>query len=351
MTVINRELRERCLETVQRRLLMLQCCAVTFIEKLNADSLSIRAEDFERYMSGAAVPHDPAHIVTTCEGLRLMRENLSALGELRARQERLMAEALQLQQDMVDFCGGVKDQVEAILVRTPLDLRPRRAAANLDDEPSPSDADRLPPPLQPQIVVPMTGSTMSRSLSDLFNKTISCTNAPSVLPPADESDVGGVEGQAKTVGYDDDRKERLEVGSAVIPAASEVRESADGEHGDKLDDAFQNAKDGIAAPAAANDDPDESGLSRADDTASVSSLLLDGTVASLNDTEMSLLDDPFIALGASGDRDSLNDDAETGGSESCAVSAEVDCVSKSPPPAPKSSDEKAVENVEEMQKA
>ena len=92
-------------------LLLLQCCAVAFIEKLNADSLSIRQEDFDRYMSGAAVPHDPGRLITTCEGLRLMRQNMAALVELRARQERLMAEALQLQQDMVDYCASTRDQV------------------------------------------------------------------------------------------------------------------------------------------------------------------------------------------------------------------------------------------------
>jgi hypothetical protein len=338
---------------------------VTFIEKLNADSLSIRAEDFERYMSGAAVPHDPAHIVTTCEGLRLMRENLTALSELRARQERLMAEALQLQQDMVDFCGGVRDQVETILKRTPLDLRPRRAAANLDDEPSPGDADRLPPPLQPQILVPMTGSTMSRSLSDLFNngtKTISCTNAATVLPPGADasSEAHGVEEPAKADsggvnGPENSREDRSELGSAVNPSAADAAQTADlaaqcqeldGEFDGKID-TFQNAKDGVTATGA-SDDPDESVLSRADDTASISSLLMDGPMMSLNDAEMSLLDDPFIALGASGDRDSLNEDAETGGSEVGTVPAEVDELATIVP-APELSAENTVDGVNEIQ--
>jgi len=42
---------------------MLQCCAAAFIENLNAESLSIRAEDFDRYMSGAATPHDPSQVM------------------------------------------------------------------------------------------------------------------------------------------------------------------------------------------------------------------------------------------------------------------------------------------------
>lgn len=283
---------------------MLQCCAVTFIEKLNADSLSVRPEDFERYMSGAAVPHDPAHIVTTCEGLRLMRENLSALTELRTRQERLMAEALQLQQDMVDFCSGINDQVQAVLARAPLDLRPRRAAANLDDEPCPSDADRLPPPLQPQVVVPMTGSTMSRSLSDLFNngtKTISCTNAASVLQPMDTNEEAN-----------DEPNEAEDAGTRASQAEAEVgRRLSDVEDiGEKRDALSAVVADGVTEVAATVGD-DESGLSRAEDSGSVCSLMLDGTMMTMNDTELSLLDDPFIALGAAtGDRDSLSEDAD-----------------------------------------
>ena len=43
---------------------MLQCCAAAFIENLNAESLSIRTEDFDRYMSGAATPHDPSQVIS-----------------------------------------------------------------------------------------------------------------------------------------------------------------------------------------------------------------------------------------------------------------------------------------------
>jgi len=275
-------------------------------------------------MSGAAVPHDPAHIVTTCEGLRLMRENLLALSELRARQERLMSEALQLQQDMVDFCSGVNDQVQTLLARTPLDLRPRRAAANLDDEPSPSDADRLPPPLLPQIMVPLTGSTMSRSLSDLFNsgtKTISCTNTSSILQPIDSAESGKADDSGKLNGSKDSGVNNCETGlganSALEPHghANNTDELIGGQK--KANDEFGVKNDsllnsdhrlGDETELLGNDDADESVLSRADDSGSVSSLMMDGTMMLLNDTELSLLDDPFIALGVSGDRDSLNED-------------------------------------------
>ena len=281
------------------------------------------------------MPHDPANIITTCEGLRLMRENLSALSELRAQQERLMAEALQLQQDMIDFCSCVRDQVDATLVRTPLDLRPRRAAANLDDEPSASDAERLPPPLQPQVVVPplmMTGSSMTRSLSNLFSngtKTISCTNAadstPTYSPPAASflPNVGKsseiVEPGAATGRVADDHQAVGGV-SEINSASTPAHPSHDRTFSENVSPLVAADIDKVGSSESQPNGEEKSGLvaasnpddnSAADDTASVSSLLLDSTMTSLNETELSLLDDPFIALGANQDRDSPLDESET----------------------------------------
>lgn len=136
-------------------------------------------DEFERYMSGAATPHDPARILT-CEGLRLMQQNVTALAELRARHERLMAESLQLQQEMVDFCDGFRDAVRDVVSRTPLDVsRTQRRAACIDDEPT--DAPLLPPPLVPQQVT-AGGGANRRSVSDVLSQctaTIVCMNSSS----------------------------------------------------------------------------------------------------------------------------------------------------------------------------
>lgn len=100
-------------------------------------------------MSGEAVPHDPTKKYS-CEGLRLMHSNLASLEDLRNRQQKLMAEALQLQQDTVDFKESFKSEIDAVLARTPLTIKPRKVKVDLDAEAT--GADQLPPPLLPQVV-------------------------------------------------------------------------------------------------------------------------------------------------------------------------------------------------------
>lgn len=126
---------------------LLQCCAVAFIESLTAESLNMNPADYERYMSGEAVPAGRGNEYM-CEGLKLMYDNLKTLAELRQRQEKVMAEALQLQQDMREFKESFKKEILNVLERTPLIIKPRKCKADIDAE-DPS-CGKLPPPLLPQ---------------------------------------------------------------------------------------------------------------------------------------------------------------------------------------------------------
>ena len=55
-----------------------------------------------------------------------MQENLRVIEEIKVRQEKLNGEALQLQQDMLDFRDEFQRQIRAVLERTPLTIRPRK---------------------------------------------------------------------------------------------------------------------------------------------------------------------------------------------------------------------------------
>lgn len=96
------------------------CCAAKFIEMIDAKSLSLSEDEFNRYMNG----DQPGSISPdqrsedeeiTCEGLKLMQKNLESLAELRERQLRWRQNALKLQNEITTFKTNVGKEVEGIL--------------------------------------------------------------------------------------------------------------------------------------------------------------------------------------------------------------------------------------------
>ncbi|KAG8122818.1 hypothetical protein E2320_018236 [Naja naja] len=129
------------------------CCAVAFIEKLDAQSLNLSQEDFDRYMSGQTSPKKqepenwPANM---CVGMRQMYRNLGLLSQLNERQERIVSEAKKLERDLIDWTDGITKEVQEIVEKYPLEIKaPNPALAAIDSENV--ENDKLPPPLQPQV--------------------------------------------------------------------------------------------------------------------------------------------------------------------------------------------------------
>ncbi|XP_071403211.1 rab5 GDP/GTP exchange factor isoform X2 [Centroberyx affinis] len=133
------------------------CCAVAFIEKLDAQSLNLSPEEFERYMLGQASPRqhdaegdwpqtDPAP--ATNPVLAQLHHNLELLSGLSSRQDKLMEAAQTLQSDLLSWQENVQREVKDILEKYPLEIRPPVASAIDADN---VENDRLPPPLTPQV--------------------------------------------------------------------------------------------------------------------------------------------------------------------------------------------------------
>nr|XP_013003711.1 rab5 GDP/GTP exchange factor isoform X1 [Cavia porcellus] len=129
------------------------CCAVAFIEKLDAQSLNLSQEDFDGYMSGQTSPRkqEPeSWAPDACLGVKQMYKNLDLLSQLNERQERIMNEAKKLEKDLIDWTDGVAKEVQDIVEKYPLEIKPTaQPLAAIDSENV--ENDKLPPPLQPQV--------------------------------------------------------------------------------------------------------------------------------------------------------------------------------------------------------
>ncbi|KAM4699752.1 rab5 GDP/GTP exchange factor isoform 2-T3 [Discoglossus pictus] len=129
------------------------CCAMAFIEKLDAQSLNLSEEEFDRYMSGQASPkkQEPESWPSdACPGVKQMHKNLDLLSQLSERQDRIVHGAKKLEKDLIDWTDEVTREVQDIVEKYPLHIKTvDQALAAIDSENV--EDDRLPPPLQPQV--------------------------------------------------------------------------------------------------------------------------------------------------------------------------------------------------------
>jgi len=189
-----------------------------------------------------------------------------------------------------------------VLARTPLDLRPRRAKVNLDDDPESTEAEQLPPPLQPTVINhggTAPAGAICRSLSDFLSNITetTCTNssvAAAGVPPKFPEAISVTSSANRGVKPDETGK------SDASPDVGETTKNPIAVN--KVPTVSVTAED-VVSGLPPDDVVEESSISHADDSASVSSLLLDGTITS--GVDISLLDDPFIAIGAGCEKDSL----------------------------------------------
>ncbi|KAF7206155.1 rab5 GDP/GTP exchange factor [Nothobranchius furzeri] len=134
------------------------CCAVAFIEKLNAQSLNLSPEEFERFMSGQTSPQfsssdsdwpcSESGLGTTVTNpvLVQLNHNLELLTGLCTRQEAVMEAAQSLQADLLTWSDSVQQEVHNILEKYPLEIISKVSAIDAN-----TDNDNLPSPIKPQV--------------------------------------------------------------------------------------------------------------------------------------------------------------------------------------------------------
>ncbi|XP_065090128.1 rab5 GDP/GTP exchange factor [Ochlerotatus camptorhynchus] len=109
------------------------CCAISFIENLTSESLSMSAEEFNGLMTGEKTgPSAWESALMACESLHLISENMKTMKKLGTRNEEILKNIETLNEDIVSFKNEISQKVTEVLDRTPLVLQPIRTPRRLE---------------------------------------------------------------------------------------------------------------------------------------------------------------------------------------------------------------------------
>ncbi|XP_055619054.1 rab5 GDP/GTP exchange factor [Toxorhynchites rutilus septentrionalis] len=109
------------------------CCAISFIENLTSESLSMSVDEFNGLMNGEKTgPSAWESALMACESLHLISENMKTMKNLGARNEEILKNIEVLNGDITDMNEEISRKVAEVLERTPLVLKPIRTPRRLE---------------------------------------------------------------------------------------------------------------------------------------------------------------------------------------------------------------------------
>ncbi|XP_039964261.1 rab5 GDP/GTP exchange factor isoform X1 [Bactrocera tryoni] len=108
------------------------CCAISFIENLNGESLGISEEEFELLMSGDKAFSTPwESALLACEGLHLISENMKRMESLKKRNSSIATGIDNFRKDLEEFQREITDKVDACIAKAPLTILPIKTPSHL----------------------------------------------------------------------------------------------------------------------------------------------------------------------------------------------------------------------------
>ncbi|XP_055530544.1 rab5 GDP/GTP exchange factor [Wyeomyia smithii] len=109
------------------------CCAISFIENMTSESLSMSTEEFNGLMAGEKTgPSAWESALMACESLHLISENMKTMKSLGDRNEEILKNVALLNEDIESFNSEISRKVADVLERTPLVLKPIRTPRRLE---------------------------------------------------------------------------------------------------------------------------------------------------------------------------------------------------------------------------
>lgn len=111
------------------------CCAISFIEDMTSESLSMSEHEFSELMSRKQpVPSAWESALMACESFHLISEDSKQIGELSKRCGELQKAIASMDADMIDFRDEVKSRVTAVLERAPFEYKPIHTRESLAEK-------------------------------------------------------------------------------------------------------------------------------------------------------------------------------------------------------------------------
>uniref|UniRef100_A0A182IZ92 Rab5 GDP/GTP exchange factor n=1 Tax=Anopheles atroparvus TaxID=41427 RepID=A0A182IZ92_ANOAO len=101
------------------------CCAISFIENITAESLSLTQAEFDSFMSGENEGTSAwESALIACESLHQISENMKVMKTLSTKNEELFTGIVSLNEEIDSFGQEISQTVAEVLERTPLVLKP-----------------------------------------------------------------------------------------------------------------------------------------------------------------------------------------------------------------------------------
>lgn len=100
------------------------CCAISFIENLTHESLSMPKSEFNAFMTGQIAFHSVwESALMSCEMMHMLDENCKTITQLEKRNDETIDGIEQMDKDMTDFTTNISQNVSALLQRTKFEFK------------------------------------------------------------------------------------------------------------------------------------------------------------------------------------------------------------------------------------
>lgn len=100
------------------------CCAISFIENLTCESVSLSKDEFDELMSGQNHHSAWESALMACESLNIISSNMKIMKELNTRSHRLDGDMSLFKVDMKEFKDEIFGKIQSAIDETPLVIKP-----------------------------------------------------------------------------------------------------------------------------------------------------------------------------------------------------------------------------------